>query len=119
MASYIFLQAYVDFVSDLPLSEVARRISDVCFAGVGFEESEGIWDEIPAVQLARPLLGLDVIIGGSPGPDKGFTLQVSSKDVLGGVLPIGPDESKSAICDFSKYLAELIQKIPGVTMREI
>lgn len=119
MPTCIFLQAYVDFVSDLPLTVIARQISDICFAGVDFlGENEGIWDEVPALQLARPVLGLEVILGGSPGIDKGYTLQVSSKDALGGVLPTDPEESKSAICDFSNYLAALIQQIPGTEMKD-
>jgi hypothetical protein len=80
-------------------------------------ENEGIWDEVPALRLARPILGLEVVIGGSPGIDRGYTVQVSSEDTLGGVLPNDPEESKSAICDFSNYLAALIQKIPGTEMK--
>jgi len=119
MTDIRFLQAYVDFVSPLPLTDIASRIAEVCFGGGEFVgQDEGIWDEIPALRLNRSVLGLDVVLGGGPGTDGGYTLEVSSKDSLGGPLPTDSEGSKAAICDFSSYLAVLLQQIPGVELRD-
>jgi hypothetical protein len=117
MPDIVFLQAYVDFVSLLPLTDIACRIAKTCFGGIDFVgENEGIWDEVPALRLERRVLGLEVILGGRPGKEGGYTLQVSSRDPLGGALPVDPEGSKAAICDFSIYLTALVQQIPGVEM---
>lgn len=115
MPEIVYLQAHVDFISTLPLTELARLISATCFAGIGFVgENEGIWDEVPAVRLERDVLGLEVVLGGRPGKDGAYTLEVMSREPLGGALPIDPEGSKAAICEFSNYLSALIQQIPGV-----
>lgn len=115
MGVVVFLQAYVDFTSDMLLTDVARSISEVCFGGIGFVgENEGIWDEVPALRLDRTILGLEAIVGGRPGADGGYTLQVASKNPLGGSIPVEPEGSKDAICDFSIYVASQIEQIPGV-----
>jgi len=114
----VLLTARVDFVSPQPLHEVGNEIASVCFGGGEFVgENEGIWDEIPAVRLNRDPLGLEIALGGAPGEAGGYTLEVSSRDPLGGPLPEDPASILEAICDFSKYLAALVARIPGVEIR--
>lgn len=111
----VSLQAYIDFTTSAPLADTARRIADACLGGLDFiGEDEGIWDEVPALRLNQTILGLEIILGGMPGKDGGYTLQISSAHPLGGDLPIDPEGSKAAICDFSTYVAALVQQIPGV-----
>lgn len=120
MPNIVWLRAYVDFVSPQPLHEIGREIARVCFGGGEFVgENEGIWDEIPAVRLDRNPLGLEVTLGGAQVDGGGYTytLQVSSRDPLGGPLPQGPESNLEAICDFSQYLAALVERIPGVEIR--
>lgn len=101
----------------MPLTDIARRIAELCFGGIDFVgESEGIWDEIPALRLNRDVLGLEVTLGGNPGRDGGYTIEVLSREPLGGSLPVDPAASKVATCDFSAYLAAQIQQIPGVEL---
>lgn len=118
MADIVLLRAYVDFVSPQPLAELGRRIAEACFGGGNFVgENEGIWDEVPAMRLDREVLGLEVTLGGGPGEAAGYTLEVSSRDPLGGPLPDDPQTSLEVICDFSRYLAALVERIPGVEIR--
>ena len=115
MSHTVFLQAYVDFVSPLPLTYIARRIAETCFGGGEFVgEDEGIWDEVPALRLDRTVLELEVVLGGRPREDGGYTLEVSSSNPLGGTLPDDLEGSKAAVCDFSNYLAALVQQMPEV-----
>lgn len=117
MADFVFFQASVDFVSDLSLKEVGEKIALACFGGGRFTgEDEGIWDEVPAMRLDRNVLGLEVVLGGSPG-DNGYTLEVASKDPMGGELPTDPAESVKVICEFSRYLSGLLATIPDVELR--
>jgi hypothetical protein len=114
----VLLRAYVDFVSQQSLHEVGTEIAKACFGGGEFVgETEGIWDEVPAVRLDRNPLGLEITLGGSPGEAGGYTLEVSSRDPLGGPLPEDPESCLEVICDFSRYLAALVERIPGVVVR--
>lgn len=118
MPNVAFLTAHVDFASPRSLHEIAREIASVCFGGGEFVgENEGIWDEIPAVRLDRDPLGLEITLGGAPGEAGGYTLEVSSRDPLDGPLPEDPESLLEAICDFSRYLAALVGRIPGVELR--
>ncbi len=119
MPDIVFLQAYGDFESHLTLKDIARRMTETCFGGIEFVgENEGIWDEVPALRLNGGVLGLEVILGGGPGKDGSYTLEVSSREPLGGALPPDPEGSKAAICDFSSYLAALLQQVPGVEIKD-
>ncbi len=117
MADFVFFQAAVDFVSDSPLKEIGEKVASTCFGGGKFiGENEGIWDEVPAMRLDRHVLGLEIVLGGGPGED-GYTLEVASKDPLGGELPTDPAESVKLICEFSRYLSGLVATIPDVELR--
>jgi hypothetical protein len=114
----VLLRARVDFVSPQSLHEVGNEIASVCFGSGEFVgENEGIWDEIPAVRLDRDPLGLEITLGGAPGEAGSYTLEVSSRNPLGGPLPEDPESLLEAICDFSRYLAALVGRIPGVELR--
>ena len=57
--------------SNLSLEEVAKIISDKIFGGLPFEgKEECIHEEIPAVFIKGPVLGLLVILSGYSGYDK-------------------------------------------------
>ena len=112
------LQASVDFESSMPLTEVARAIGSTCFGGVPFVgENTGIWDEVPAVRLSKDIIALEIIVGGSPEPDGGFTLEVISREQMGGDIQVDAEGSRAAVCDISAYLTALIEQIPGITIR--
>lgn len=112
MRNIVFIQAHVDFTSDLTLKLLAPRVANVCFGGGEFvSEGTGIWDEVPAVRLKHEPLGLRVVLGGAP--DVGFTLEVESAEALGGKLAVGP-ECVDSIADLSTYLSGLLARIPEV-----
>ncbi len=68
--------ANISFRSDLELLDIAALISDRLFAGVPFQGlGERIWDEIPAVRLMVPILGLHVQLGGYAGK-RGYLMSV-------------------------------------------
>jgi hypothetical protein len=69
------------------------------------------------MRLGRDVLGLEVTLGGAPGENNGYTLEVSSREPLGGELPEDPRASLEVICEFSRYLASLVSKIEGVELR--
>ncbi|WP_084736105.1 hypothetical protein [Cystobacter ferrugineus] len=59
MKSLKFPVVYVDFTSPDPLMMLAHKLSEQLFGGIEFiGENSGIWDEVPAVRLARRFLGL-------------------------------------------------------------
>jgi hypothetical protein len=117
MSDIVFLQAYVDFRSSDPLADVARKIADACFPGRTFVgQDEGIWDEVPALRLDRIVLGLESIVGGTPGSSGGYTIQVSSRKPYGGDIPTDTKESQASICDFSGYMAGLLKEVDGIEL---
>jgi hypothetical protein len=119
MADIVFLQARVDFSSQLSLHEVAQLISTNCFGGIGFTGlNEGIWDEIPAMRLEKPVLGLEVNLGGSAEEAEGYTLEVASNNPYGGVLGQVEGDPAAGVCEFSSYLAGYLKKIPGLEVAD-
>jgi hypothetical protein len=102
--------AYVEFRSKRSLEELAALISSQLFAGVPFVGlDEGLWDEVPAVRLARTILGLSVELGGySPS----FSLEVEVLEFPWRLV----DESGSSHerLDLSRYVAFLLAQIDGV-----
>lgn len=117
MSDIVFLQAAVVFKSELDLDELAGLIASVCFCSARFVgRDEHLWDEVPAVRLDRDVLGMEVVLGGHPGVPGGYTLEVASRDPLGGDLPAEPGASRAAICEFSGYLRGLLATIPQISV---
>lgn len=112
MTNIVFIQAHVDFGSELTLRRLAPRVADVCFGGGEFiSEGTGIGDEVPAVRLNFEPLGLRVILGGAP--DVGFTLEVESTEAFGGKLAVVP-ECVDSIADLSAYFSGLLARMSEV-----
>jgi len=112
------LFAYVDFVSDLSLAEVASLLSRELFASVPFEgENTGIWDEVPAVRLSRRPLGLDVELGGASGCDNGFTLQIEQTDFPWERVDHSSTADNHSL-DLTDSIAIQMQKLEGITLVE-
>lgn len=105
--------AYVDFTSPNTLESVARELSARVFAGIPFVGlNEGLWDEVPAVRLAQRFMGLEVELGGAPGAEHGYTLQVEAPD-----FPwerIKRDEQPAARVDLTGHLEYLLSGIDGI-----
>ncbi len=109
-------QAYVDFTHADALSVLASKLSERLFGGIPFEgENEGIWDEVPALRLSRDILGLRVEIGGRPGDQGGYTLQVEAVD-----FPwesVQPGQEAQAVADLSDFVAHRLRQIDGVRLK--
>ncbi len=116
MSDLKYLQAYVDFTHADALSVLASKLSERLFGGIQFEgENEGIWDEVPALRLSRDILGLRVEIGGCPGDQGGYTLQVETVD-----FPwesVQPGQEAQAVADLSGFVAHRLRQIDGVRLK--
>lgn len=118
MSRLIHFAAYVDFTYSGSLEELAEVLSQSLFAGLRFVGlGEGIWDEVPAVRLERNFLGLRVELGGAPGRDQGFTLQVEPIDFPWNRIPAV--EASVASVDLSAYLGYLLEQVEGVSLKPI
>jgi hypothetical protein len=110
------IAAHVDFEYGSSLGELARVLSDRVFAGIEFTgEGTGIWDEVPAMKLARRFLGFDVELGGGEGE---YTLAIDMPDFPWDLVPNADDPSVSAaVCvDISGYVVFLLGQIPEITV---
>lgn len=107
---------YVDFVHPLPLIELADLFSQLLFGGIRFTGSdEGLWDEVPAVRLEADFLGLRVELGGAPGEQGGYTLQVEPLDVP--APSHGQEYGNEQVGDLSWYIRYLLEKVEGVRFK--
>jgi hypothetical protein len=115
MASLIAPSAYVDFTSERPLQEVAADLSNRVFGGIQFTgQGEGLWDEVPAVRLAKRFMGLQVELGGNPGTDGGYTLQVETPDFPWHLVDRA--RQKEARADLTGFLKHLLADIDGIVL---
>jgi hypothetical protein len=107
--------AYVDFTSPNPLQDVAAQLSSELFGGIPFIGlGEGVWDEVPAMRLAQRFMGLQVELGGNPGDDGGYTLQVESPEFPWHL--VAPGGQKDARVDLTGFLTHQLSAIAGVTV---
>ncbi|WP_437395120.1 hypothetical protein [Flagellimonas lutimaris] len=70
---------YISLQSTLSLEELGEILSEKIFAGVKFGGKEkSIHEEIPAIFIEQPIMGLLVILDGYSGFEKGnwFTLHI-------------------------------------------
>jgi hypothetical protein len=102
--------AFVNFVSDRALDDLASEFSTRLFGGIPFVgRAEGIWDEIPAMRLTARFLGLEVVLGGKAGTDGGYSLEAT-------VVNLPPGIASSERTDLSEYVAYLVGTIRGVQL---
>jgi hypothetical protein len=66
------------------------------------------------MRLAQRFMGLQVELGGTPGPDGGYTLQVEMAEFPWAL--IAPDAGKSATVDLSGTLQHLMQGIEPIRL---
>lgn len=66
--------AYIEFDSDLDLESLARRLSGALFCGIPFVPSRAR-DEVPAVSISTPVLGLRVLLWANR-PPRGFVIDI-------------------------------------------
>jgi hypothetical protein len=105
--------AFVDFVSDRSLEDLATELSIRLFGGIPFVgRDEGIWDEIPALRLKQRFLGLEVVLGGTAGNGGGYSLEA-----LVANMPAGVPATERA--DLSEFLGHLLAEIDGVRVARI
>ncbi len=108
--------AYVDFIHPLPLVRLADLLSRLLFGGIRFTGlGEGLWDEVPAVRLEVDFMGLRVELGGAPGQEGGYTLQVEPLDVP--AYGDGEEYGSEQVADLSWYLRYLLEKVEGVEFK--
>jgi hypothetical protein len=104
--------AFVNFVSDRTLEDLASEFSDRLFAGIPFVgRDEGIWDEVPAVRLRDRFLGLEIVLGGTVGKDGGFSVEAMVADWE-------PHIAVTGRADFSEFVAYLLGGIRDVRIIE-
>ena len=75
-----FIVGYASVQSHLSLEEVAELFSGKIFGGLAFGGKDlEIYEEVPAVFLDMPILGLRVVLSGYSGfeEDQNYTLSVS------------------------------------------
>lgn len=107
----MYIRAIVGFESDLGLEAVAESISRELFGGVPFEGRDtGIRDEVPAIALARAVVGMGAIVSGYGGTC-GYGLEVSPWDPFD---PIAKVQGPEGDLELSAYFTELLRRVPGV-----
>jgi len=100
--------AFVNFVSDRTLDDLASEFSARLFGGIPFVgRDEGIWDEIPAVRLSTRFLGFEVILGGKEGATGGYSFEVVVADSVS-------ENASTERADLSEYVAYLVGTIFGI-----
>ncbi|MEP6750032.1 MAG: hypothetical protein ABJB86_19995 [Bacteroidota bacterium] len=82
-----FIVGYVSLKSVLTLEEVGKIISDRLFGSLEFGGKDlEIHEEIPAIFIQSPILGLKIVLDGYAGFDKnsGFNLSIAPcVDIIG------------------------------------
>jgi hypothetical protein len=117
MKKHCFVQSFTDLSSELPIKELGALLSERIFAGISFVGlEEGILDEIPAMRLERDFLGLRVILGGRPGKEGGYTLEIELVDFPWSVVP--ENESSEVVCDISAMVKQQLKKVNKVDIIE-
>jgi hypothetical protein len=105
--------AYVHFTCHDPLLVLAERLSKDLFGGIEFVGlNTGIWDEVPAVRLARDFLGLSVELGGSE--DVSYTIQIEADD-----FPwefVRAEDAATTQVDLAGFVGYLLQRIEGIEL---
>src|SRR5436190_22655901 len=99
-----FIVGYATLKSELTLEEVAGILSDNLFGGLEFGGKElEIHEEVPAVFLNQPILGLKVVLDGYSGfeEENHFTLSI------GPWIPLPGIERTEVRIDY--YLIELLK----------
>lgn len=75
-----FLGGSIAFQSEKKLEEVGKEISNKLFGGVPFQGiNENIYEEVPAIYIKTPMIGLEIILSGYSGfdEDKWFVLDIA------------------------------------------
>ena len=107
--------AYVEFKSDLPLAGLAAQLSTKLFADIPFVgENDGIWDEVPALRLEKRFLGLEVVIGGNPGMEGGYTLQIEAPDFPWSEIAA----NQTSTGELTTYVRHLVGEIEGALLQD-
>ncbi|NPC91687.1 hypothetical protein HOO54_05400 [Bacillus sp. WMMC1349] len=105
MKKFPYFKCLLPIKSNKDIHEVAKIISDKLFGGLPFGGLDDyIYEEVPAVYINPPILGLEAVIQGFGG-EKGYTLEVHS-------YPGNPepDDSDEVHVDITGYVATLIEE---------
>jgi hypothetical protein len=86
---------FVDFISELPLEEVASKISEQMFGGLPFGPRRNWIDECITVRLASDVLGCAVYLIQSPENLTHFSFQVENQTYFGD-SPVTEEELAAA-----------------------
>lgn len=113
MSGAKYLIAFVDFMAPWELQELTQRLSSHMFGGLKFVGlDEGIWDEVPAMRLQSPVLGLQIVVGGEGG-DRGFTMEINTIEYTDGAS--SPQDSD--ILDISQFATSQLLTIAGISIK--
>ena len=97
-----FIVGYVTLQSDLTLEEIAQTLSVKIFGGIKFGGRDlEIHEEIPAVFIESPILGLKIVLEGNNNSDKYYSLSV-------GPWVAFPDFEREEV-RLDNYLVELLK----------
>ncbi|KAB0443607.1 hypothetical protein AB1J28_07605 [Lysinibacillus irui] len=109
---YPFFKCLIPIDSNKDINEVARIISDKLFGGLPFGGlEEHIYEDVPAVFIDYPILGLQIVIQGFGGRE-GYTLEVCSHPIN-----IEPDDSDEIEVDITGYVSVLIEGIEELQVK--
>jgi len=109
-ASFLHIVGDVSLKSNLTLEEVGEILSRKVFGGLPFEGREKhIHEEIPAIYIASPIIGLRIVLDGYSGfdEDAGFTVEI---------MPwIRAKDAPSETVNLDGYLAQILKiQLEGV-----
>ncbi len=101
---YPYFKCLVPIYSNKDIEGLAKIISNKLFGGIPFIGlEEHIYEEVPAIFIDHPILGLQAVIQGFGGKE-GYTLEVHSHPVN-----IEPDDTDIMYIDIAGYVAALIE----------
>jgi hypothetical protein len=102
-------------ISKLDIEGVAAIISERLFGGAKFVGRERyIYDEVPAIFLEQPILGLRIVLQGFGGDD-GYFLEMRDTRPLG--LDLSSDEIRKSVVVLSQYVETLLEGNPELSVR--
>ena len=84
-----FIVGYASLKSSLTIEEVGEILSNKVFGGLKFGGKElEIYEEVPAIFIQEPIMGLKIVLDGYSGfdEDSGFNLSVGPWLILEGFL---------------------------------
>jgi hypothetical protein len=113
MAVVRSIVGFADFVSQLPLEDVAKRLTDEVFGGIPFRcNDDGDWKAGSCLRLEQDFFGVRVELGGDP--NSGYTLEVGT--VLDAIPALSGSTELQESADVSAMLNAQLARISGLSL---